>query len=284
MRIVKPSYFQCPNDLVDQWMPLLKGNELRILLIVIRKTFGWHKEKDYISISLFQELSGMSQQGTSSAVNSLVEKGILKKEITGIFGKEQAWYSLIVNEQNEENDPPKNLGGDPPKNLGGTSLKIRDTKDNTKDNVCIVCKADPCQGNCKKENSLENHGSSFLERKDHKGIPYIASIQDVFGFAVKTRKNWTSNEIQEAWKIFENYTDAVNNYLNFIEGVINNIRQKQKNNFRNSQKQGKKRENTYSKPSNNMLADKTPSISKEQETITKEELRAKLAKLGLTIS
>ncbi len=39
MRIVAPTYFQTPNDLVDHWLPKLGEAEVKVLLVVFRKTF-----------------------------------------------------------------------------------------------------------------------------------------------------------------------------------------------------------------------------------------------------
>ena len=285
MRIVKPSYFQCPNDLIDHWMPLLKEGELRILLIVIRKTFGWNKDKDYISYSLFEEISGLGRKAVMKSVQSLVEKGIIKKEITGIFGKEKVFYSLIVHETEQQKiesdqdpkDPPDQDPKDPPPGSLGSPQKTL-TKDNV---VCSVCRAQGCEGNCKTQEPEPNHESAFCERKDCQGTTYTASIQDVFTHAVKQRKNWTSREIEQGWKIFVENPNNVNNYINYIEGIINNLRQKQRNNYRNKQKQGRKCENTHTKQSNKPLPEKSEPITETNEAIEKQRLLTRLSQLGL---
>jgi len=287
MRIVKPSYFQCPNDLIDHWMPLLKEGELRILLIVIRKTFGWNKDKDYIAYSLFEELSGMGRKAVVKAVHGLVEKNLIKKEITGLFGKEKIFYSLIVHEieqQKIESDqypkdtPPQS--DQYPKDTGGVSLGYPQ-KTITKDNVvCSVCSAQGCEGSCKQQEPKPNHRSAICQRKTSRGEVYIASIQDVFGHAVKTRKNWNSNEIEQAWEIFEAYADDVNNYLNFIEGIINNIRQNKRNSYKNNQKQGRKCENTQTKQLNKPLPEKSAPITEGDDT-SKQRWLDQLSRLGL---
>ncbi len=100
MRIVAPSHFQTPNDLVDHWLPQLGEAEVKVLLVVFRKTFGWHKEKDQISLSQFQTLTGLNRTNTCRAINSLIDKGILQKEIAGILGTERVFYSLVVEDSN----------------------------------------------------------------------------------------------------------------------------------------------------------------------------------------
>jgi hypothetical protein len=54
-----PNSFQIPNAIVDDFIKKLNGNELKIYLIVVRKTKGWNKEFDGISISQFQKYGGI---------------------------------------------------------------------------------------------------------------------------------------------------------------------------------------------------------------------------------
>jgi phage replication O-like protein O len=98
MRICKPCYFQTPNDLVDHWLPLLSEAELRVLLVVIRKTFGWQKTRDRISLSQMTHLTGMTRSGITGGVDGLIEKGIIKKEVIGENGAQESYYELIVHE------------------------------------------------------------------------------------------------------------------------------------------------------------------------------------------
>jgi phage replication O-like protein O len=96
MRVNPPQHFQTPNDLVDHWLPHLGKAELKILLVVMRKTFGWHKETDRISISQFEKITGLARPNAVRAVKCLVDKGVLLKEISGTLGNEEAHYRLAV--------------------------------------------------------------------------------------------------------------------------------------------------------------------------------------------
>lgn len=53
-----PSFTQIPNWLLDDWLPDLTGTELKVLLYVFRRTAGFGKEWDAISINQF--LHGIS--------------------------------------------------------------------------------------------------------------------------------------------------------------------------------------------------------------------------------
>ena len=119
-KIQPPPYFQTPNDLVDHWMPLLKEGEIRILLVVFRKTFGWQKQRDYISLSQFEKLTGMTRSAVSNSIKSLVEKGIIRKETMGKNGTQQSYYELTISEdsnnsyQCETPTPPSPSNPPPP--------------------------------------------------------------------------------------------------------------------------------------------------------------------------
>ena len=116
MRIVAPNYFQTPNDLIDHWLPHLGESELKILLLIIRKTFGWNKERDRISLSQMEKFTGLSRSNVCSGINSLVEKGMILKEIEGVLGTEKVYYSLIIEDSSTSSDtgPPQFCNNTPP--------------------------------------------------------------------------------------------------------------------------------------------------------------------------
>jgi len=119
MRIPPPNYTQTPNDLFDHWIPHLKESELKVLLVIIRKTFGWHKERDRISISQLERFTGLSEKSVLCAVKSLISKGVIKKQTIGERGKQQSFYELVVEDSNNSY-PRKFEGGRPPEILGDT--------------------------------------------------------------------------------------------------------------------------------------------------------------------
>lgn len=76
---------QVPNILFDRYFPLLSESELRVLLVIIRQTYGWvdkktggRKVKDRISHGQFMQKSGLSRRAISKAVNLLVIKHLIK--------------------------------------------------------------------------------------------------------------------------------------------------------------------------------------------------------------
>jgi phage replication O-like protein O len=91
----KPNYTQIPNVLLDEHLPLMGDAELRVVLVIARKTFGWHKDSDRISLSQLQELTGLSRQGVINGIDAAVNRGIVAKvEYAGKTSE----YCLVVNQ------------------------------------------------------------------------------------------------------------------------------------------------------------------------------------------
>ena len=73
------------NELVEQLAKVnLSSYAWRTLLALLRKTYGWNKKCDRISISQFQELTGISRRHQSRAIKYLVDRNIIIKMETYI--------------------------------------------------------------------------------------------------------------------------------------------------------------------------------------------------------
>jgi hypothetical protein len=84
-----PNYTQIPDELIDVLMPRLSEAELKVLLYICRRTFGFGKEADTISIRQMVEGitardgrrldagTGLSKAGVTKALASLRAKGII---------------------------------------------------------------------------------------------------------------------------------------------------------------------------------------------------------------
>ena len=104
-----PNYTQVPDELFDELLPLLKEAELKVLLYIVRRTFGFKKERDPISFTQF--INGITTKDgrildrgcgvkspthLSNALKSLEEKGIIVSHKSGDLrrGKQATEYSL----------------------------------------------------------------------------------------------------------------------------------------------------------------------------------------------
>ena len=73
-----------PNIFFDQLLPTLSGAEIKLLLVIIRQTYGWidkrtgkRKGRDRISHNQFKTKTGLCSKIVSKAIQSLVSKGII---------------------------------------------------------------------------------------------------------------------------------------------------------------------------------------------------------------
>lgn len=86
---IENGYTRLSNEILEHLShPGINGSEFRILLVVIRKTYGFRKKQDRISISQFEKFTCMNRAQAVRTIKSLVEKKILlKKDGNYVFNK-----------------------------------------------------------------------------------------------------------------------------------------------------------------------------------------------------
>jgi phage replication O-like protein O len=72
-----PNHTQIPNSIIDEHMKSLSPAQFKVLIAICRKTIGWHKQSDYISISQIVELAGVSNKTVIAAVRDLEQFGFI---------------------------------------------------------------------------------------------------------------------------------------------------------------------------------------------------------------
>lgn len=76
--------------------------------------------------------------------------------------------------------------------------------------------------------SDQPHGSiKKVSKRKGDGTSHDCSIDDAFTHAVQHKCDWTSDEINIAWKALVDHNGIVNNFMGFIKGTIDNLRKKQ---------------------------------------------------------
>lgn len=74
-------YIPIANEIVEALVNYpFNGTELRIVLFVLRRTWGFGKKEDWISLSQFEEALGIHRMNVCRALNSLVAKQLLVAE------------------------------------------------------------------------------------------------------------------------------------------------------------------------------------------------------------
>ena len=98
----KPNFTMTPNYLFDELLPKMKGSELKVTMILARKTYGWHKKQDEISLSQFMELTGMSRQSVINGLEDGIKRGTIIKVEKGDSKSNSNIYALNLYEDEPE--------------------------------------------------------------------------------------------------------------------------------------------------------------------------------------
>jgi hypothetical protein len=124
------NFIQIPNAFFDELMPILPPAAFQIICLIYRKTRGWHKDIDRISISqIVKGTSIKSDRTVRNALKYLKEEGFIS---VCEDGSQTLSYSLNMSGKNY---PGKNYRSTPVKITAveaKTPVKITTTKDTSK--------------------------------------------------------------------------------------------------------------------------------------------------------
>lgn len=124
-----PNSFQVPNALVDDLMAELGGIELKCYLLVIRKTKGWNKEYDAISLTQFIKFTGAGKTAVVDALKKLVDLGLLVKK-TGVRNTSVYAINLFGKQTSSENELVRKANSTSSESEQVTSSESEHTKNN----------------------------------------------------------------------------------------------------------------------------------------------------------
>lgn len=81
-------YTRIANELLEAFTTLdASGSAWRVFMVVLRKTYGFHKKEDKISLTQFGEMSRLSRMSVCRGLNELVEKNVLSVKKEGYINK-----------------------------------------------------------------------------------------------------------------------------------------------------------------------------------------------------
>ncbi len=93
----------------------LSGHEYQVLWVIWRKTYGWHKKRDKISLGQIAKLTGMNRPGVARAVSKLVFKGVIKKDNSDVniyeFNKHYMDWVGVIKKDNTPQVLSKQITG-----------------------------------------------------------------------------------------------------------------------------------------------------------------------------
>jgi phage replication O-like protein O len=123
-----PNYTRVPDELFDEQLPDLSGSVLKVLLYIIRRTFGFKKDSDNISLNqllngittkegiVLDRGTGLTKKTLLEAIKSLVEKNLIltERRRSKEKGDEPTTYRLnILSEPSENNHTPRGVKNTP---------------------------------------------------------------------------------------------------------------------------------------------------------------------------
>jgi len=74
-------FTKIPNNIVEALTKIrVSGEEGQCLWVILRKTYGWHKDEDWISNSQFAKTTGIKKQSINRAILKLIKKNIVSQK------------------------------------------------------------------------------------------------------------------------------------------------------------------------------------------------------------
>lgn len=109
---LEDGYTRIANELLEAIYSFdFSKRQFRVLLYVARKTYGWHKEMDYISSTLVANETGMDRANARKTINELKKLNVLSVD-GELFGINKDYSSWVGGGQNNpqckgSNQPPR---------------------------------------------------------------------------------------------------------------------------------------------------------------------------------
>lgn len=91
-KLAPPNYTQIPNELLDR-MGEFTPAEFKVLMAICRKTFGWHKDREVISLTQLEGVTKLSRSSVQEGIMTAIERGLLERTK---FGVQSFSYHLLV--------------------------------------------------------------------------------------------------------------------------------------------------------------------------------------------
>ena len=211
-----PNSFQLPNALIDDGvMADMKGAALAIYILVVRKTRGWQKETDAISISQFMKFTGYGKDAVISGAEKLVTLGLVSRISRE---RQPTLYTLSDLAEREisalsENQTTDSLSEKPTVVVGKTDKSLSEKPTHNNNLKTTITKANIYKGKFNFANALLSQGvdqkliSEYMEvRKAKKAVNSETAFKSLVSEQQKSGLNL--NQVIEhcvvnSWKGFK---------------------------------------------------------------------------------
>ena len=92
-------FTRIPNNIIDNLK--LNPYQFQILSIIIRKTDGWCKTEDGISLSQFEKLVTFTKKTIIKSINELIDLDLIEKKVN--YNKKNKNYSFYLQNKSKIN-------------------------------------------------------------------------------------------------------------------------------------------------------------------------------------
>ena len=79
---IEDGHVDIANEIVEALAKIrISGEEVQVLWVVFRQTYGWHKKEDWISLQQFTLFTGIKKSSICRALSKLIMKNIINKKV-----------------------------------------------------------------------------------------------------------------------------------------------------------------------------------------------------------
>lgn len=192
----------------------ISGEEWLVLWAILRKTYGWHKKEDRISLSQFAVLTGLKRQTVLRAILKLSSKkmiGVIKNDDSGIniysFNKDFDKWAPLSKKITVES---KKIMPVIKKDNGVESKKVHTKENNTKETIT------------KEIHTIVPHQE--IVALYHKILPELPAIKEWTEFRKRIlQSRWRENEERQTLEWWKLFFDSIRE-CDFLMGRVNEFR------------------------------------------------------------
>lgn len=182
-------YSRLSNTLLEAYSGAdLTKRQFKVLLAILRKTYGWNKPMDRISDSQLSEITNLPVKRCNEAKLELVRMAVIKQQ-GGMFGPNKNISEWLI-PQNE---------GKSPKTREKTSLKLRESypskQGDTKDTIQKKEKQDPPKSP-EGENMLAQEAMDYFNELTKSRCSKLAPFEKVLSTVKSKDQCYTAEELK----------------------------------------------------------------------------------------
>ena len=139
-RTLKPNSTQIPDVILDEWLPVLSGAEFQVVMFVARKTFGWGKDRDRISLSQIEAGTSLARSTISAACEGLRARGMLciipgNRNTANTYWLNEEWVPETIDQPSTKIELVRKSNHGSTKIVLQPSTKIEHTRNKERDTI-----------------------------------------------------------------------------------------------------------------------------------------------------